>query len=471
MLRRFSTTFSLFSMVLDATLAGFALIFASAARPLYNSLPGVAFIKSSVELPAHLYLIFPLMWVWVLLVFSIYDGRRNFRAVDEFATLSLGSFFAAVTMAGVLYLSYRDMSRMIFIAFLVQSFGLMFLWRSAARLMFRLRLGGLLKDRRVLILGAGEGGSRLAEQVQAQPGLGLVLVGFLEDNCGPPDPIHPVLGSLTLLRQVVQDQRITDVVVAVPRSDYECLNWAVSELHDLPVKVWIIPDYFSLALHRATVEEFAGIPMLDLRAPALSEYQRMTKRAFDLVVSSVLLVVTAPLLAGIALAVRLTSPGPIFYRARRAGENGRFFGMIKFRTMVQNADQLSHLVNTYDEQGKLVAFKHPHDPRVTPIGHFLRRTSMDELPQLLNVLRGEMSLVGPRPEMPDLVDQYQPWQRKRFAVPQGMTGWWQIHGRSDKPMHLHTEEDLYYVQHYSIWLDFQIIVQTVWVVLHGKGAY
>ncbi len=210
--------------------------------------------------------------------------------------------------------------------------------------------------------------------------------------------------------------------------------------------------------------------MLNLRAPALNEYQRMVKRAFDVIVVLIGFPFMLPLLTLIALWIRLTSPGPILYRARRAGENGRVFDMLKFRTMVQNADQLLPQVAQRDEHGNLI-HKIKDDPRVTPVGRFLRKTSLDELPQLINVLIGDMSLVGPRPEMPFLVEQYQPWQRKRFAVPQGMTGWWQIHGRSDKPMHLHTEEDLYYVQHYSIWLDLQIILQTIWVVLRGKGAY
>jgi exopolysaccharide biosynthesis polyprenyl glycosylphosphotransferase len=223
-------------------------------------------------------------------------------------------------------------------------------------------------------------------------------------------------------------------------------------------------------LHRASVEDFGGIPMLDLRAPALSEYQRMIKRAFDILVTLACLPFALILWGVIAIAIKLDTPGPVFYRARRVGENGGLFNMLKFRTMVIDADKLQHLVRKVDDQGN-VLYKDQNDPRVTRVGKFLRRTSLDETPQLWNIFKGEMSLVGPRPEMPSLVEEYELWQRKRFAVPQGMTGWWQINGRSDKPMHLHTEEDLYYVQHYSIWLDIQILVKTVWVVLRGKGAY
>jgi exopolysaccharide biosynthesis polyprenyl glycosylphosphotransferase len=218
------------------------------------------------------------------------------------------------------------------------------------------------------------------------------------------------------------------------------------------------------------VDEFAGIPMLDLRAPALNDYQRIVKRAFDLLVAIFLIVPLAILMLMIGVAIRLDTPGPIFFRQKRAGENGRLFDMVKFRTMVENAEQLRHLVETVNEQGELV-HKHPQDPRVTRVGHFLRRTSLDEIPQIINVFRGDMSLVGPRPELPYLVQMYKPWQRRRFAVPQGITGWWQVNGRSDKPMHLHTEDDLYYVQHYSLLLDIQILLKTVLVVLRGKGAF
>jgi lipopolysaccharide/colanic/teichoic acid biosynthesis glycosyltransferase len=171
-----------------------------------------------------------------------------------------------------------------------------------------------------------------------------------------------------------------------------------------------------------------------------------------------------------ALMVFLEDGRPVLFRQKRVGENGRLFEMIKFRTMVRNAEQLQGLVEKRDLNGNLI-HKAKDDPRVTRVGRLLRRFSLDELPQLFNILAGTMSLVGPRPEMPYLVEKYQPWQRKRFAVPPGMTGWWQVSGRSEKPMHLHTEDDLYYIQNYSIWLDFQIIVRTIWVVLIGKGSY
>jgi lipopolysaccharide/colanic/teichoic acid biosynthesis glycosyltransferase len=177
-----------------------------------------------------------------------------------------------------------------------------------------------------------------------------------------------------------------------------------------------------------------------------------------------------PVMGILALLIWLDDHGPAFYSQVRVGENRELFKMWKFRSMVVNADKLSHLVEHTDENGNLI-HKVPDDPRVTRIGKFLRRTSLDELPQIFNVLKGEMSLVGPRPEMPNMVEKYESWQATRFAVPQGMTGWWQVNGRSDKPMHLNTSDDIYYVQHYSLWLDIQIILKTILVVINRKGAF
>jgi exopolysaccharide biosynthesis polyprenyl glycosylphosphotransferase len=470
MFRRFSVTFAIFSMFMDGILIGLALRIAGATRPLLNGLPFVEKVPYPIDLVSTLYYLLPIIWIGMLLVFSVYDGRKNLRVVDEYSNLTGSSILACVVMAGVLYLGYRDVSRALFLFFCIFAYLLLIGWRGVARLVFRWRLQHYDVKRRVLILGAGEAGYHLKDLITEQTQFALEMIGFLDDDPEKQKSEKSVLGSLDTVRQVIAREGVDDVVVALPRSAHERLNWVVGELHDLPVKVWIIPDYFSLALHRATVEEFAGIPMLDLRAPALSEYQRIVKRIFDLIICVLGLPFLLVMGGIIAIFIRLDSEGPIFYYARRVGENGKIFRMVKFRTMVNNADKLQHLVERIDENGNLI-HKIKDDPRVTRVGRLLRRTSLDEMPQLINVLRGDMSWVGPRPEMPELVEKYQPWQRQRFAVPQGATGWWQIHGRSDKPMHLHTEEDLYYVQHYSIWLDLQILLKTVWVILRGKGAY
>ena len=470
MFRRFSVNFALFSIGLDILVVVFSLFIADHVRWWLNALPYVTPIPAHIRVPVVLYLIFPLIWAGVLLVISVYDGRRNLRVVDELNGLTLGLLLAGGVMAGVLYFSFRIVSRLLFLVFIGLAYGFQVGWRLVYRLVFRLRGWGGVGSQRVLVLGAGNIGQQMAEKIQEQSQLGMELVGFLDPEPDRFPGLVNYLGTLDDARVVVQSQAIDDVVIALPRSHYGRLNKVASDLHDLPVRVWVIPDYYSLTLHRASVSEFAGIPMLDLRAPALSEYQRMVKRAFDLLVSIASLPAILPVMGVIALMIRLDSTGPVLLRQERVGENGRLFGMLKFRSMVQGADKLNHLVERTDREGNIL-HKLPDDPRITRVGRILRRASLDELPQLFNVLRGDMSLVGPRPEMPHLVEKYERWQRKRFAIPQGITGWWQINGRSDRPMHLHTEDDLYYVQHYSIWLDLQIIFRTIWVVLRGKGAY
>jgi len=320
----------------------------------------------------------------------------------------------------------------------------------------------------VLIVGAGEVGRRVAETIAAHAWTGLTLVGYLDDD--PAKHGNGVLGAIEDAPRLVVEHAVDEVVIALPQRAWARMNQLVVALHALPVHLRIVPDYFALTLHRAEAEDFAGIPMIDLRAPALNPYQRLVKRAFDLVVGSILTVVALPVMGVLAIAIKLDSPGPVLYRAPRIGENNRTFDMLKLRSMVADAEARRGEVMRTAEDGA-VTFKRPDDPRITRLGHFLRRTSLDELPQIINVLKGDMSLVGPRPELPWLVELYEPWQRKRFAVPQGMTGWWQVNGRSDKEMHRHTDEDLYYVQHYSLWLDLMILARTIFVVLKGRGAY
>jgi lipopolysaccharide/colanic/teichoic acid biosynthesis glycosyltransferase len=189
-------------------------------------------------------------------------------------------------------------------------------------------------------------------------------------------------------------------------------------------------------------------------------------------VSSVMIFLALPVMTLVALAIKLEDPkGPVFFLQTRIGENGRPFRIFKFRSMFVDADKMLDAVSTKDENGKILVHKRADDPRITRIGKIIRKTSLDEVPQLFNVLRGDMSLVGPRPELPRLVNEYETWQRQRFTVPQGITGWWQINGRSDNPCHLSTDQDLYYIQNYSFLLDVQILMMTVPALLKGKGAF
>jgi exopolysaccharide biosynthesis polyprenyl glycosylphosphotransferase len=470
MFRRFSVDFALFSILLDALLVVLSLLAASLLRPLLNSLPMVKEMIGGQTFPTGLYVVFPVVWVFSFLSFSIYNPMRNLQPEEEWASLALGVLLAGIALAGVLYISYREFSRALFLSFLVLAVGATLGWRLLYLLILRVTGHRILGMHHVLIIGAGAVGRELQQKIADRGDVRLTLVGFLDDDPRKREEDPMVLDSLDRARETVQTHRVDHVVLALPRRAHERTNQLLADLYDLPVKVYVVPDYFALALHHAAVEDFAGIPMLDLRAPALSDYQRAIKRLFDIVVTLLLLPFALPPMALIALAVRLEGPGPILLHQVRAGENGRPFKMHKFRTMVENADSLRHLVERTDEHGRLI-HKSANDPRVTRLGRFLRRMTLDELPQFFNVLQGEMSLVGPRPEMPHLVEQYEAWQRKRFAVPPGMTGWWQIHGRSDKPMHLHTEEDLYYIQHYSPWLDIEIMLKTLGAILSRRGAY
>jgi len=469
MFRRFSVDFAILSMFIDAGLTLAALHLAVLLRPaLPTLLPGIRPLET-VHLPSYLYLIAPLLWVLVLLVVSAYDPRHTLHAADEFQRASFGVLLAALGFAGLLYLTVRQVSRWLFLTFVLLDFFLLLGWRAVARLAWRISKAPPAR-RPVLIIGAGEVGQRVAGMVREYAWTGLQLVGYLDDDPNKRECGLPVLGSLDDVARVVREYGVEDVVIALPRRAHERVNRLVATLHELPVRIWVVPDYFALALYRASAEEFAGIPMINLRAPALNDYQRLVKRLFDLVVGGILTILLLPVMGVVALAVKLDSPGPVLFRQPRVGENGRLFTMYKFRSMVANAEALQEQVNEVRSDGCII-HKKPDDPRVTRVGRLIRRYSLDELPQLFNVLKGEMSLVGPRPELPWLVERYEPWQRKRFAVPQGITGWWQVNGRSDKPMHLHTEDDLFYIQNYSLWLDILILWKTVWVVLRGRGAY
>jgi len=469
MLRRFSVNFAILSMWLDGIAVLSCLWLSAAIRPSLSAFSFFKAIDSPVLVPYQLYILFPIIWIIIFSSLSIYDGRKFLRAADELAALMLATVIASISAAGILYFSYREVSRALFIVFVMSTFLFSLLWRVLVRAYFRTRPESSTISRRLIVVGTGSLGQSVGHQIRYSHSENLKLVGFVDDGYENEEKGTP-LGKMEELKTLVHDYHVTDVVIALPYSEYHKMSEIVLVLEDMPVGVWIALGFFDLALYRTDIEDFAGIPMLDLRASAIDDYQRMIKRAFDLFLGILALILATPLLILSALVVFLDDGVPVVLRQKRVGENGRLFEMLKFRTMVRDAEKLQDQVEKLDANGNII-HKMRDDPRVTRVGRLLRRLSLDELPQLFNVLAGTMSLVGPRPEIPYLVEKYQPWQRKRFAIPPGLTGWWQVSGRSDKPMHLHTEDDLYYIQNYSIWLDIQILVRTAWVILFGKGAY
>ena len=469
MLRRFSVNFAIISMLLDGACVALCLWIAAQLRPALNALDFVKEVPQGIGIPLILYILFPVLWIVVFSSLSIYDGRKFLRAADELAALFLSTLIASISTAGILYFSFREVSRALFLVFVGTTFLTCLLWRVLARSYFRVRRDLSSDAKRLLIVGTGPLGQRVGSQIRSSATDQLTLIGYVDDGYVS-DGTAVSLGIISEINQLIRENHATDVVVALPYSAFHKMSEIVSLLEDSAVGVWIALGFFDLALYRTDIEDFAGIPMLDLRASAINDYQRIVKRAFDVTITSLALIPAIPLMIVCTLLVLIDDGTPVLFRQTRVGEKGRLFEMLKFRTMIRNAEQLSAEIATRDSSGNLI-HKTKNDPRVTRSGRLLRRLSLDELPQLFNILTGTMSLVGPRPEMPYLVQKYQPWQRKRFAIPPGLTGWWQVNGRSDKPMHLHTEDDLYYIQNYSIWLDIQILVRTAWAVIFGRGAF
>lgn len=470
MVKRFSLSFSLFLLFSDLALVIAALLLSTYLRiNLPFGLP--APIRQFI-LPLPVYVIALAIWMIVFTAANVYAPKQTARLIHELQAVITASAAAWLGFVGALYLSYRIISRLQMVYFGVLVVGLICLHRILVRGYFKWIGGRSYDARRVLVVGTGKTGRETAEMVQSYAWAGFYLAGFVRAGEGPSDevPAEKILGSIAEIEEIVTGHQIGEVIIALPSETPLDIRELVYDLQKLPANLRLVPDFFDLAFLQLQVEDFGGMPLLSLKEPVLTPFQRLVKRAFDLLVTSAGMVVVLPVITLCAIAIKLDSPGPVFFKQERIGEGGKPFRMWKFRTMVVDAEQRQHEVISYDEEGNIL-HKRADDPRVTRVGRFLRRTSIDELPQVFNILRGEMSLVGPRPEMPWLVEKYKPWQRKRFEVPQGLTGWWQISGRADKPMHLHTEEDLFYIRHYSLWLDIKILWRTIGAVILRRGAY
>ncbi|MBV9709819.1 MAG: sugar transferase [Ktedonobacteraceae bacterium] len=325
---------------------------------------------------------------------------------------------------------------------------------------------------RLLVVGSGRLAKMVMQHIVANPNLGYSIVGFLNDMNEPPGDFgrFKMLGTLNDLGLVIRSMFIDEVIIALPSHMNQHAIRSVKMCERLGASFKLIPDLYEMSLSRIDMETIEGIPLIGIKQVSLNTAQRFVTRMVDVCGAVLILLLGSPLWLLIALIVAVSSSGPIIYRQWRIGWKEKPFLTYKFRSMYKNADErLALLLAKNEVKGPL--FKMKDDPRITPIGKFLRRTSLDEFPQLFNVIKGEMSLVGPRPPLPREVDQYEDWQKARLAVKPGMTGLWQVRGRSDISFDEGVLMDLYYIENWSLRLYFKILLRTIPAVIFSRGAY
>ncbi len=458
-----------FLVIADMLSAAIAWFTAYGIRSTYiqemASLP--EYLRKQIN-PIHSYILaLPIIIItWIVICASLDLYRRQYlrTAIDELGAIVKMCFLFLITSMAVAFL-LKDLqlgrSVLILSSFLAFFFMVItrLVWARIEKSMFQEGIGRV----RTLIVGTGQYAQQAIERLLTDPVKKYDILGVLDNQHESGESIYgqPVLDKVENLAEWAKNLAVDEIIFADPSLEKrQLLNLVASCGEQTAVRQFnIVTDLFGVITDRAFFNSEDDITFKVLRQGGLSPFEKTCKRALDIGIAASMLIVTLPFFPIICLLIRLSSPGRTIFRHTRIGLNGKPFIMYKFRTMYKD-------VNEYQE-----APIQKDDPRVIPIGRWLRRTSLDELPQLFNVLKGEMSMVGPRPEMPFIVDSYEPWQRRRLAVLPGITGLWQISGRKDLPLHSNLEYDFYYIQNQSLLFDLIILLKTIPVVLFGKGAY
>jgi Undecaprenyl-phosphate glucose phosphotransferase len=407
------------------------------------------------------------VWVGVFQAFDLYRPRRISSSASEVWDITKACTLTILSVSTLSFFINHPVARLAIAIFWLLSVTLM----SSSRWVFRSFLRALRRKgynkRHVLIVGAGRLGQELAEKFDRHPEFGMHVVGYLtrkSEKIGKALVRAPVLGTYDQAPSIIDAYTIDQVFIAVPLEEYGRLHKTILFFRERTVDVRIVPDIHEFISLGGHAEIFDGLAIITLQGSPLFGWNSCTKRAIDLVFSLLILSVTSPLMVVIAVAIKLTSPGPVIYQQKRVGFDGRVFNMLKFRTMRRDAE---------DETGAVWAKK--NDPRCTALGAFLRRTSLDELPQFFNVLKGEMSIVGPRPERPELVERFRseiPKYMLRHKIKAGITGWAQVNGlRGNTSLAKRVEYDLHYIENWSPWMDLRIMWSTIFKGFINKNAY
>jgi Undecaprenyl-phosphate galactose phosphotransferase WbaP len=457
----------------------FSLMIGADVLALSLSWIGSVHIRMLVEeqfQPSVYWQLCPMLGLFIIAyaIVGLYPGVAN-SPVDELRWTSLSTTLIYLVLVATLFLRREGeiYSREVFIIACGLSIVLVLTFRALVRLIFAPRSWWGYP---VMVLGAGETGAMVVQTLKRRPGIGLKPVLVLDDDPKKHGVLHgvPVVGGVELAPSLARTRKIPYAIVAMPGVPRKRLLRLLEQYGTAFAHLLIIPDLFEFSSLWVCAKDMGGVLGLEVRQRLLMPGPRFAKFSIDLAATLLGGLLLLPLIIGIAVLIKLDSPGPIFYLQTRIGLDGKHFKAWKFRTMVPNAAKV--LQEYLDEHPELrEAWKQDHklrhDPRVTRIGKFLRRTSLDELPQLWNILRGEMSLVGPRPIVDEEIERYGDKFPLYTKVIPGLTGLWQVSGRNNITYQERVSLDAYYVRNWSVWLDIYILIRTVWVVATGEGAY
>jgi exopolysaccharide biosynthesis polyprenyl glycosylphosphotransferase len=426
----------------------------------------------------YLVLVGPVVVIWTGLLFlaGAYRSRRTSGLKDEALLVGKIVLGGTVLLTILVYgLRLDFISRPFLPLFAVLNGLFLVVERLTVRIVARRVRARGFNYRTVVIIGDTPRARSMARLIHDHPWWGLRLLGVVRERpasseAGTTAGGLPVLGSLEDFPTILTSLPVDEVILAVDRGDVDQLEDVFLMCEEMGVKTRLILDFFPHVFAKVELEEFDGTPLLTFSTTPAETGALLVKRAVDVGLALLLGVVCLPLAALLALLIKLTSEGPVLFRQVRCGLSGRPFTFYKLRTMTEDAEErLGEVAHLNEHEGPV--FKSSHDPRVTRFGRLLRRFSLDEIPQLWNVLKGEMSLVGPRPPLPDEVARYEKWQRRRLSMKPGLTGLWQVSGRSDLPsFDQWMELDLAYIDNWSLTLDAKILLRTIPTVLSGKGA-
>ncbi|MFC1704264.1 sugar transferase [Candidatus Omnitrophota bacterium] len=430
--------------------------------------------------PAGLRMYLPVLILWVSLwifMLSLNGVYRSLRAHAFFEVIWIiikSGLFSTLAFTSVAFLlKIEFISRIFILIFTFASFALLILEkRIVVSVIHNLLLKGY-NLRNILVVGTGPRAERFVDMINAHPEWGFSIIGLIDDDTsrvGKKILGAKVMGTLKDIPQILRKKIVDEVVFVVPRMWLQRIQHSVAACETQGIKAHVAADLFDLNIAKARQTDLEGFPLLTFETTFAMEWQLFIKRSIDLVASGLGIVFLSPLFLLVSIIIKTTSPGPVFFKQRRVGLNGRIFTLFKFRSMYKNAqEKLKELEHLNEASGPV--FKIKDDPRITPIGRFMRKTSIDELPQLFNVFMAQMSLVGPRPPIPSEVRKYRLWQRRRLSMRPGITCLWQVSGRSKISFERWMELDLEYIDHWCLRLDFNILMKTIPAVTAGVGAH